>query len=83
MPDQADDRRFKEELGRVVEMDLWDAAKAAAGERLRGARAEAARLGSEADVRAELLGRLRAQVGAASAGLTLCMCMPFLCALLS
>ena len=77
MPIQADDRRFKEELGRVVEMDLWDAAKGIAAERLRGARVEAARLGSEAEVRAEVLSRLQGQVSNAGPRLDsrVCACL--------
>lgn len=35
---EADDRRFKEELGRVVDLDAWESAKAVAAERLREAR---------------------------------------------
>ena len=61
-PLQADDRRFKEELGRVVEMDIWDAAKAVSAEQLRGVRSDMIRLESESDVRTELLATLCSQV---------------------
>lgn len=46
----------------MVEMDIWDAAKAVAAEQLRGARSDLIRLESEAEVRAELLATLRSQV---------------------
>ena len=46
----------------MVEMDIWDAAKAASAEQLRGVRSDLIRLESEADVRTELLATLRSQV---------------------
>lgn len=58
---QADDRKFKDELGRVVEMDIWDSAKAAAAERLKSARQQLTRLESELTVREELLAKLQGQ----------------------
>lgn len=59
---QADDRRFKEELGRVIEMDIWDSAKAVAAERLKSARQQLTGLDSEARVREELLATVQRQV---------------------
>lgn len=61
MPCQADDRKFKEELGRVIEMDVWDSAKAVAAERLRAARNESAKLEHELTVRQGWLQGLREQ----------------------
>ena len=59
---QADDRKFKDELGRVIEMDIWDAAKAVAAERLKGTKRQLTELDSEARVRQELLANLQSQV---------------------
>lgn len=59
---QADDRKFKEELGRVIEMDIWDAAKGVAAERLKGARQQLSGLEAESRVRQELLATLQGQV---------------------
>lgn len=59
---QADDRKFKEELGRVIEMDVWDSAKAVAAERLKAARSEGSQLEHELTVRQNWLTGLREQV---------------------
>ncbi|KAK9914871.1 hypothetical protein WJX75_001641 [Coccomyxa subellipsoidea] len=59
---EADDRKFKDELGRVIEMDIWDAAKAKAAERLKGTKRQLTELDSEARVRQELLANLQSQV---------------------
>lgn len=59
---QADDRKFKEELGRVIEMDIWDAAKAVTTERLKGARQQLSGQEAESRVRQELLATLQGQV---------------------
>jgi hypothetical protein len=59
---QADDRKFKDELGRVIEMDIWEAAKAKAAERLKGTKRQLTELDSEARVRQELLANLQSQV---------------------
>ncbi|BDA43191.1 hypothetical protein COCOBI_04-2030 [Coccomyxa sp. Obi] len=59
---EADDRKFKEELGRVIEMDIWDAAKAVTTERLKGARQQLTGLEGESRVRQELLATLQGQV---------------------
>lgn len=59
---QADDRKFKDELGRVIEMDIWDAAKAVAAERLKSTKRQLTELDSEARLRQELLANLQSQV---------------------
>ena len=59
---QADDKEFKQELGRVVEMDSWDNAKAAAAEQLRAAKQRAAQLEQECNMRTAYLTDLRAKV---------------------
>ena len=59
---QADDRKFKEELGRVIEMDVWDSAKAVAAERLKAAKIESSKLEHEVVVRQNWLAELREQV---------------------
>ena len=59
---QADDKKFKEELGRVIEMDIWDAAKAVTTERLKGTRQQLGDLEAESRVRQELLASLQDQV---------------------
>ena len=58
---QADDRKFKEELGRVIEMDIWEQAKAVAAERLKAAKGEGARLEHELHVRQDWLQGLKEQ----------------------
>ena len=58
---QADDKKFKEELGRMIDLEVWDAAKAAASERLRGATQTSAGLGTEISVRQEMLRKLQDQ----------------------
>ena len=60
---QADDREFKAELGRIVEMDAWDAAKLVAAEQLRAARHRALQLEQELSVRSAYLAGLDAKVG--------------------
>ena len=62
LPRQADDRKFKEELGRVIEMDVWDSAKAVAAERLKAARTESGKLEHEVVVRQDWLTELMEQV---------------------
>ncbi len=62
LPRQADDRKFKEELGRVIEIDVWDSAKAVAAERLKSARSESSKLEHEVLVRQDWLTELREQV---------------------
>ncbi|KAK9831419.1 hypothetical protein WJX81_003210 [Elliptochloris bilobata] len=64
---EADDKRFKEELGRVVDLDVWEAAKAVAVERLRAARTAAAQAEREQQVRRELAEKLAAQSAEAGA----------------
>ncbi len=59
---QADDRKFKEELGRVIEMEVWDSAKAVAADRLRAAKGEGGKLEHELTVRQGWLQNLREQV---------------------
>ncbi len=46
----------------MIEMDIWDSAKAVAAERLKGARQQLSGLDSEASVRQELLATLQSQV---------------------
>ena len=60
---QADDKEFKAELGRIVEMDAWDAAKLVAAEQLRAARHRALQLEQELSVRSAYLAGLDAKVG--------------------
>ena len=62
LPRQADDRKFKEELGRVIEIDVWDSAKAVAAERLKSAKIESSKLEHEVVVRQNWLAELREQV---------------------
>lgn len=52
---EADDRRFKEELGRVVDLDVWEAAKGVALERLRAARTALAQAEREQQARCPLV----------------------------
>jgi hypothetical protein len=59
---QASDRDFKAELGRVVDMEVWEAAKAAAADALKESRGSLAQLEKEESVRQDLLHRLQAQV---------------------
>ena len=59
---QADDRKFKEELGRVIEMEVWDSAKAVAADQLRTAKVDSSKLERELTVRQEWLQSLREQV---------------------
>lgn len=56
---EADDRKFKEELGRVVDLDVWEAAKAMALERLKEVRTLTVQLEQEQQVSWPRLSELR------------------------
>ena len=64
---QADDKDFKTELGRVVEMDVWDNTKVEAVRQLKDAVAQLARLEQEQEMRTIRLQELSQQVPTARA----------------
>ena len=59
---QAGDSELKQELGRLVDIDVWEAAKAATAERLKAARQASLQLERELTVRQSVLSRLTEEV---------------------
>ena len=59
---QAGDSELKQELGRLVDIDVWEAAKVAAAERLRAARQASLQLERELTVRQSMLSRIKSEV---------------------
>jgi hypothetical protein len=60
---QADDKDFKSELGRIVEMDVWDNTKEEAAELLRIARQRLTKVAQEQQLRRNYLEDLNRKVG--------------------
>ena len=59
---QANDRELKAELGRLVEVELWDAARTESAAQQRVASSRADVLSGELEARRGMLGQLQAQV---------------------
>ncbi len=59
---QADDKDFKNELGRVVEMDVWDNTKVEAVRQLKEASARLLKLQQEQEFRSRRLEELNQKV---------------------
>ena len=68
---QAGDSELKQELGRLVDIEVWESAKTAAAEQLKAARQSTLQLEREQTVRQSILTRLQAEVDI-SALLMLC-----------
>ncbi len=64
--EQAGDSELKQELGRLVDIEVWEAAKAAAAEQLKAAKQASLQLEHEMAVRQSVLARLKQEVQEAS-----------------
>lgn len=62
---QAGDSELKQELGRLVDIDVWEAAKLAAAEKLKTARQASLQLERELTVRQSMLSRIKSEVSPA------------------
>ena len=60
---QSNDERFKAELGKVIEMDVWEQAKAEASKQLKSKISQRAATQTEQAVRQQHADTLEAQVG--------------------
>ena len=67
---QAGDSELKQELGRLVDIDVWESAKLAAAERLKAARQSSLQLERELTVRQSVLSRIKQEVSLSDVALT-------------
>lgn len=59
---QAGDSELKQELGRLVDIDVWEAAKLTTAEKLKAARQASLQLERELTVRQSMLSRIESEV---------------------